>query len=43
MKSLGMIMIAEKLNKGEQTARQIFATNFNMRELCVKMVPKNLS
>jgi hypothetical protein len=38
-----MIMTAGKFNMVKETARQILVTNFKMRDVCVKMVPKNLS
>jgi hypothetical protein len=37
---LGIRIIAEELNTDKQTARQIL-TNLNMKNLCVKIVPKN--
>jgi hypothetical protein len=38
---LGIRMMAEKLNMGKETVRQVLTTNFNMKHLFAKMAPNN--
>jgi hypothetical protein len=40
---LSIRMIAEELNVDKETVRQILTENLKMKEVCAKMVPKNLS
>jgi predicted transcriptional regulator len=40
---LSIRMIAEELNVAKETVRHILTEYFKMKEVCAKMVPKNLS
>jgi hypothetical protein len=39
---VSMRMVAESLNMGKETVRQIITENLNMSKVCAKMVLKNL-